>query len=570
MNEIVRLELQKLCGKYNTNFQPEAYQTYARKTSYLDDNIFEKDPKNESLKAYLAVLSNSMLAYMHTKTKFDEVGDHDLSRFSVAEFVVDFEKFMQIKFEQERSGLELLKGERRKPFEGKSLEGVSKYLLKSIGHLDKSMSDIWADQLFNDRLSLDQIKSVVTEARNRIECVENPEGLTDQTRKDLEKTVMAQATLKKAIDKRTFGWRIWPGNWPRWYRENQYMKVLDADIQDYKNRQLLPNDPNYVAEADRQTFLNGKAAEISEFVKSFDVNSLSPSVVSDEKVTSAEAAQELFDNKSLTDNMVDAVSDLIDTAEFKTATRPTRGKNIGDSLKFPKNMQTLYVRQVHEGIQRIINDMWKGFGETTDPAAREQILKEGVEKIFRTTNTKMTMLNLNEKDGYVMSQKIADMYLNRYSPVKSDPQYEKYGNNFYMKNYGPMEMVGQPYNFTPEAHIELIKERLPVWDAARKYLGIDEPTKAPTVEEVQAWDKVLKDRKSAENARLAKIKAEEKAYEEEVARKKNEEKEAADKKVADGKKEGLSIPEASESKNVGEISPKVEKHEAPVKANVKN
>lgn len=309
--------------------------------------------------------------------------------------------------------------------------------------------------------------------------------------------------------------------------------------------------------------VDGARQNLRDFAEKFKIEDLNPEV----KATSAKSAKELFADKQVTNHITNGIVEIASK---------------GNVLSYVnKNAVTASWKSssmfVVTAAAEIINDMWKRFEKTNDPAEKEKIIEKGAIDVFKNVRTRMGFFRLEDKSTFIAAQRVTDLLLKTYSPIASDETYAKYANNYFITNKGPAETTGRDLKVAPEIHLENLKEQLPLWNEIRAELGIDGPAPLPSVEEIKKSDEILIEEKRKAEEEKARKDAEDKAAAEETAAKKkefiekNKAKEGqADAPAVDDKKVKISIPALSENINKTETSPKVKENEVPTTQNVKN
>ena len=84
-------ENEKFLSFYHLNFDIANYQVYQAKNSYMDDNIFEKDPTKEKIKIYVNTLTAALKAHLDNKLKISGINNYYANGVDIADFINDFD-----------------------------------------------------------------------------------------------------------------------------------------------------------------------------------------------------------------------------------------------------------------------------------------------------------------------------------------------------------------------------------------------------------------------------------------------------------------------------------------------
>jgi hypothetical protein len=91
--------------------------------------------------------------------------------------------------------------------------------LEQLKSFNKNLIDLWAERI-KQGVSLDPLREMVIEDGNMEED---------------SAVVIGYKALEKVINERTWGWRINPLNWKRWYQENKLMTTLTKQLGEFTN-----------------------------------------------------------------------------------------------------------------------------------------------------------------------------------------------------------------------------------------------------------------------------------------------------------------------------------------------
>lgn len=162
---------------------------------------------------YLDGLKFMLSKYMENQIAPNAVySSSNLEEFDLAQFIRDYEDAKRSEFEN--SGSE----RKRRTHEHVGPQALE-IVLEQAKSFNKSLIDLWAERIkIGD--SLDPIRNMVKE-----------EGTMEED----SAVVVGYKALEKVINERTWGWRINPLNWKRWYQENKLMTTLTKQLGELNN-----------------------------------------------------------------------------------------------------------------------------------------------------------------------------------------------------------------------------------------------------------------------------------------------------------------------------------------------
>lgn len=179
--------------------------------SFLGDLKNEKYTKEQE--NYLGGLKFMLSKYMENKIAPNAVySSATLEELDLAQFVRDYEDAKRSEFES--SGSE----RKRRTHEHVGPQALD-IVLEQLKSFNKNLIDLWAERI-KLGVSLDPLREMVKEDGNMEED---------------SAVVIGYKALEKVINERTWGWRINPLNWKRWYQENKLMTTLTEQLGKFNN-----------------------------------------------------------------------------------------------------------------------------------------------------------------------------------------------------------------------------------------------------------------------------------------------------------------------------------------------
>ena len=96
------------------------------------------------------------------------------------------------------------------------------------------------------------------------------------------------------------------------------------------------------------------------------------------------------------------------------------------------------------GNKLISSNTWNRFNEARTPEAKEMLAREYAVEAFRSAYDSLGLINYHEteddiakSDRWILAQNIADLMLNKFSPIASSSKYAKYGDGYFSKHPDP-------------------------------------------------------------------------------------------------------------------------------------
>ena len=447
-------EYKEFSRKYNIDFSISDHYDFEKEMKALSNFAFKADYKNEELNLYVDTLVAALSVKLEKISKISEGRLYGSADVSIGDFIDDFDKLMQAKFADEAKETETVNT--HKPLEGVTYAAIANAVWKRVKHFDKPTPDVWADSIIEGNLTLEDIKKVVEPAKARLD------GAYDETWGDSEKSdyfniYMAKQALDKALEGRSFLWKVWPGNWGQWYRESQYSDQLKRDLLKYnlsndgldeeELKELTEKSMISGAKNKLQVFLKEKAAANKTAPEAIEELSDEKEILFDEK--NLDEIEEMLDKKALDeDKKIEEMNKrAVEKVSVKKAPvkKPTNrievrklfaDKNLTQDIKdqfvdlMAKSTNTnanksAKANAIHNSLGMMVSESW----------IDSQNMKAHAIKFFKAAYNaiKNETPGMSVAEKIVAAQKIADIMLNTYSPVASDPSLAQYGDNYGVK-----------------------------------------------------------------------------------------------------------------------------------------
>jgi hypothetical protein len=239
-------------------------RTTALAFKHLDSFLSTSDGISFESREYMHTLNYMLNKYINDKLEpnTDSQKDYSLKNFDVMEFIKKYEEIAQMKHEVENPG------KPRVPYAGMELK-ILKDTVSLTESLAKPLHEIWADKIKNGIYSF-------TQFRDNANMMRNLGGLSHA-----KTAVLMQKTMEKITSERSFGWKLWPGNWPQWYRESKCMNQLTEIVDNYRRGGRVNIDQ--ISSDTQETVMD---LRVSESVESYRLQRVS------EKLAKANANKE--------------------------------------------------------------------------------------------------------------------------------------------------------------------------------------------------------------------------------------------------------------------------------------
>lgn len=523
-------DLNNFNEKYGTSFSFDAYASNQLSLENLANNFHSTKSAQERantlyrgtlLNLYKEYVEKAMLAMLGKSDDEDSLLEDDVK--SPSDFANDFEALMDIyrkyctekgitppsEYDATKDGASLFEGMMAK---------VNEINGEGSGLIDKT--EYVKQQYLAGKMPLDKM-------------VGELDGLKSNLRPD-SVSVGRLITYMRAIDQvrkeRSFFAKLNPFNWPKMYAESRDFVAINNFVAEFNDK--YPEDYVYaVQRADAKTSLNSFRESIHEAVEeniSLQENIQEKNVANTfikeapAKLETMSDMMKLYNNKELSKSIESQVFNFADKYAIGRSnnlrflyerTLKVEMENFWGA--FENGKKALTDKSGPEPVEKVLNEVFNLnpgnlvgnlIAQKIVPVSYDhpdKIVKDYVGKMFKTAyefidgvaDTKMSVT-----DKIVEAQKISNLLLDTYSPIKSDEKYAEYGDNYFVKNASLEEIqdiVGTENdidkimeNVCRELGVEKTKVYLP--DLSEKASAIDTSAKiddktisAPTMEAKQ-------------------------------------------------------------------------------------
>lgn len=411
----------ELVNKFNDKYKMEfSYFNYKNNATYAVDMLKEAF-KNLNIPyfTYAHILKNALIGYFVSATSF-KTNKHDLSKFNLAQFVLDCEEILQEWYiSHPEDTLQL----NRQPFEGSNLENVSSLLLQLIrvNVPDKPISQIWGERIVKEDVSGSEMKVFTNALIRKLENV-TPETLGDN-RKDLANIIMAKQALEYVRKKRDFKFKVF--SFFQNIKEKIYLKELKNKIKSYTDAGFP------VSEIEKEISLPIIAGVEEKFkdelkqknVVKQDDNSKEhkKEIVKDEK-----AYKKILNEFTSPENAKDAIEkacEYIKNKDKQLIIKDAFLKAFPENDEVKSKLENFDLTEIFQDQKEILNeyDLEKLIG------SRKQALDNMVVKVYNVALLNVGLLgykdNISEeynKETYAVAQIFTDIMMKNFAPDSSE------------------------------------------------------------------------------------------------------------------------------------------------------
>lgn len=416
----------------------------AAKIRVSEELLAEGSSKSPQAQQYLTGLLHIFDKVMENKIAPDQNGStYSISSLDIIQFIRDYEGIMAAKHAEAHPG------KHRNPHEGLAVEILNR-LAANMRTYNQPLPDLWAKRIRDKKFNIEDLDRITDNIHNKayrsLRSEENHENkivnfLSKDSKPSVETAIIIHDALEKAIEKRTFFTYLWAGNWRRISQENACMEKLKAQLQDYNrwDREIIANTRLKYAEPTisvHQEILDYKDQLVAEHKQKKKERKLAI-----EKDQTLKAKTQPKNSKQKVESY-DASLDKFENLLIDESTTEAMQKEIHQLLhasKMPPEFLKHQLSSIYGVALDQIIDIWSSIkGETA--VATEYQIKLGVIDLVGNIYNALSMHNMDTKDRLVAAQKIADLMLNKYSPIAFNGDYKEYGNRYFVNNATPTQI----------------------------------------------------------------------------------------------------------------------------------
>ena len=416
----------------------------AAKIRVSEELLAEGSSKSPQAQQYLTGLLHIFDKVMENKIAPDQNGStYSISSLDIIQFIRDYEGIMAAKHAEAHPG------KHRNPHEGLAVEILNR-VAANMRTYNQPLPDLWAKRIRDKKFNIEDLDRITDNIHNAtyrsLRSEENHENkivnfLSKDSKPSVETAIIIHDALERAIEKRTFFTYLWIGNWSRISRENAYMEKLKAQLNDYNrwDREIIANTRLKYAEPTisvHQEILDYKDQVVAEHKQKKKERKLAI-----EKDQTLKAKTQPKNSKQKVESY-DASLDKFEKLLIDESTAEAMQKEIHQLLHASKMPPEFIKHQLSAiygaAIDQIIG-IWSSIRGETAVATEYQVKLGAIDLVGNIYNA-LNMHNMDTKDRLVAAQKIADLMLNKYSPIAFNGDYKEYGNRYFVNNATPTQI----------------------------------------------------------------------------------------------------------------------------------
>lgn len=443
----------------------------ASKIRVSEELLAEGSSKSPQAQQYLTGLLHIFDKVLENKIAPNASGStYSISSLDIIQFIRDYEEIMAAKHAEAKTG------KHRNPHEGLAVEVLNR-VAANVRTYNQPLPDLWEKRIRNKTFDIEDLDRITNNIHNAayrsLRSEENHENrivnfLSESSKPSVETAIIIHDALERAIEKRTIFTYLWAGNWKRISQENACMEKLKAQLQDYNrwDREIIANtrlkytEPTISA---HQGLLEHRDNIIAEHKQKKQARKLAI-----EKDQTLKAKTQAKNSKQKVESY-DASLDKFEKLLLDDSTTEAMQKDIHQLLhasKMPAGILKHQLPAIYGVAIEQIKGIWSSFrGETA--VAKEYQVKLGAIDLVGNIYNALNIHEMDTKDRLVAAQRIADLMLNKYSPIAFNGDYKEYGNRYFVNNATPAQIQDLTnYEEDIENLIEDVKnemERVPLF-----------------------------------------------------------------------------------------------------------
>ena len=442
----------------------------ASKIRVSEELLAEGSSKSPQAQQYLTGLLHIFDKVMENKIAPDASGStYSISSLDIIQFIRDYEGIMAAKHAEAKTG------KHRDPHEGLAVEVLNR-LAANVRTYNQPLPDLWAKRIRDKKLNIEDLDRITDNIHNTayrsLRSEENHENkivnfLSKDSKPSVETAIIIHDALERAIEKRTIFTYLWAGNWKRISQENACIEKLKAQLQDYNrwDREIIANtrlkyaDPTISV---HQEILDYKDQVVAEHKQKKKERKLAV-----EKDQTLKAKTQPKNSKQKVESYA-AGLDKFEKLLIDESTAEAMQKEIHQLLhasKMPAGIFKHHLPAIYGVAIDQIKGIWSSIRGETAVATEYQVKLGAIDLVGNIYNA-LNIHNMDTKDRLVAAQKIADLMLNKYSPIAFNGDYKEYGNGYFVNNATPTQIKDLTnYEEDIENLIEDVKnemERMPL------------------------------------------------------------------------------------------------------------
>ena len=462
----------------------------ASKIRVSDELLAEGSSKSPQAQQYLTGLLHIFDKVMENKIAPNASGStYSISSVDIIQFIRDYEEIMAAKHAEAKTG------KHRDPHEGLAVEVLNR-VAADVRTYNQPLPELWAKRIRNKTFNIEDLDritdNIYNTAYSSLRSEENHENrivnfLSKGSKPSVETAIIIHDALERAIERRTIFTYLWAGNWKRISQENACMEKLKAQLQDYNrwDREIIANTRLKHAEPTisvHQEILDYKDQIVAEHKQKKKERKLA---IEEDQTLKAKTQPK---NSKQKVESYDASLDKFEKLLIDDSTAEAMKKDIHRLLHASKMPAGILKHQL-PAIYGVAIDQIKGIWSSFRGASAEEKeyqVKHGAIDLVGNIYNALNIYEMDTKDRLVAAQKIADLMLNKYSPIAFNGDYKEYGERYFLKNATPEQIQnftryeGDIDSFIEEVNTEMEREPLFASVDVNKVENKNQETKSST------------------------------------------------------------------------------------------
>lgn len=419
-------ELEKRIKNFNVSYGAKLTvdrldNALQNKTEYIDKLFLDKKNKSTEWKNYVAGLIQTLDECIKAKIKINNQADYDVSNISLVSFIQEYEAIMQARKEETEYGKE------RTPYVGENYKGLVQYLVDSTKEYDQALCWIWAEDVVNEKLSINDMKAVTDRAIAHLDGLKAEDDFGEQEREKLANVYWAMKAMEMVRQQRGIFFKIFSFRING--REKEYFNQLVAA----KDRFIAKGFP--VAEVQKVAY----KSVMKDFYEDVEKGFKAQQQVKDKKKQKSEKLRNL-------PKMEERIQPLTQDVTLK-------GKAVGEIVanlpqcRWEKELQkTMFSATMMDALIKTAQEANKVFDEGVSKGETPyDLIKYQVKTVFQEAFLFTGSLGYTEMDTekkILAAQVMTDVIMKRYSPVAIDGEnYAEFAQGYMFKDLDAFQEV---------------------------------------------------------------------------------------------------------------------------------
>lgn len=419
-------ELEKRIKNFNVSYGTKLTvdrldNALQKKSEYIDKLFLDKKNKNAEWKNYVAGLIQTLDESIKSKIKINNQADYDVSNINLVSFIQEYEAIMQERKDETEYGKD------RTPYAGESYKGLVQYLVDSTKEYDQALCWIWAEDVVNEKLSINDMKAVTDRAIADLDGLNAEDEFGEQERDKLANVYWSMKAMEMVRQQRGIFFKIFSFRING--REKEYFNQLVAA----KDRFIAKGFP--VAELQKVAY----KSVMKDFYEDVEKGFKSQQQVQDNKQQKSEKLLNL-------PKMVESIQPFTQDVMLKDKAVEEIVKNL-PQCRWEKQLQkTMLNATIMGALIKTAQETNKAFDEGVARGENPHDLmiyqvKTVFQEAFLFTGS-LGYMDMNPEKKILAAQVMTDVIMKHYSPVVIDNKsYAEFAQGYMFKDLDAFKEV---------------------------------------------------------------------------------------------------------------------------------